>query len=82
MKGLISLFVVLVVVSMDVQAAVNSCLRACEDKQINCLSDPNRCFDQQSCEANCSTPYKRCKGSCPGKREVLSKFFQDDGREG
>lgn len=36
-KGLILVFVVLVVVSMDVQAAVDSCLYDCKVERINCV---------------------------------------------
>lgn len=81
-KGLILVFVVLVVVSMDVQAAVDSCLYDCKVERINCVRDPNRCPDFQSCLKNCITPFIRCMEKCSEKRELLSKFFQDDGKEG
>ena len=75
MKGLIFVFVV---VSMEGQAAVNSCLKICKDERTGCLRNPNKCHDLLSCEDNCHTPFERCTQRCSRKRELLSKFFQQD----
>ena len=77
MKGLILVFVVLMVVSVDVQAAVNQCLIDCQTKQTTCMFNAAVCTNPDSCNTNCVVPFGSCMNGCRRKREFLSKFFRD-----
>ena len=69
MKGLLLVFVVLVAVSMEVQAAVDSCFKDCLGERIRCLRNhDSMCHDLPSCD-NCLTAFERCVQRCSTKRE-------------
>jgi len=79
MKAVLLMLVVMVVVSVDVQAAVPSCLYRCETQKVMCENNAISCFSDESCFSNCYDPNVSCVSGCRRKREFLSRFFKDDG---
>ncbi|KAJ7393054.1 hypothetical protein OS493_008350 [Desmophyllum pertusum] len=77
MKGVILVFVVLMVASMDARRG-EGCLNGCATNQVTCFHNGAICTGIAGC-ATCQSNYHSCRKVCLlKKREFMSSLFQDD----
>lgn len=81
MKRLLLAFLVLMMVSVDVQGHPGECVIGCKTIEMQCVHTNRLCDSPLNCRNACVAPFRRCASKCGKKREILSRFFRDSNEE-
>lgn len=81
MKRLLLAFLVLMMVSVDVQGHPGGCLTGCKTIEVQCRHTDRLCDSPLNCINACVAPFVQCARNCGKKREILSRFFRDSNEE-